>query len=205
MADIQMVDAVDIDFFARDLYLINKNALEFTGLVTFYSEKSLEDVMCEFARLGNKMIKTKQMKLKYLACYQSILNHKELFPSKGEILDIIKERLGGEGVKIELVETNQNGEEEVIVLENNEENSENEAREEDLSFTIRNRDLQYKWSRILDRCNQINEYVRDQIEESIDEHSQNLELDDNQNQLSNEEKEYVPSENGFDAESTFYA
>ena len=44
-----------------------------------------------------------------------------------------------------------------------------------------------------------------EIEESIDEHSQNLELDDNQNQLSNEEQEYVPSENGFDAESTFYA
>lgn len=203
MAFLRLVEGVTLDFSPTDSMLINKNKEKFIASSKIYEDYDFVELIERFFTQGNKRFKTKNAKLDFLACYQAILNHKELMPTEDKIQRVVDYRLG---IVPEEDEQMQNGISQMIE-EMVEEFGEPQGRsaideiqemdEEQNSQTegiLRGMDMQIKWSRILFRVEEINEFVENLVNERIEMYAQG---DCGDYQMPKNSKTKINKENSF--------
>ena len=175
MNEFRRIEAIDIDFFPKDLYLINKNAEKFNTLTLIYSEYSFDELVSNFFKFGNKRFKTKKARLEFLAVYQAILNHDALMPTQDKLQAGVEEQLFRLGYPVitegyEDDEEIENGEESVESID--ESQSESSTQQEEYT-KMNNYDIQHKWGRILARIEEIKDYAEDVIQNVVEKYEQN--------------------------------
>lgn len=191
MNEFRRVEAIDFDFFPKDLYLINKNAEKFNTLTLIYSEYTFDELVSNFFKYGNKRFKTKKARLEYLAVYQAILNHEDIMPTQDNLQAGVEEqffRLGypiADGYRDEENENSEEGAEETEIKQ--EENTEKQEEHTKMN----NYDIQHKWGRIIARIEEIKEYAEGVIQNVVEKYEESENLRKAMQVANGEEEVYV--------------
>ena len=180
MSEFRRVEAIDFDFFPKDLYLINKQAEKFNTLTLIYGEYSFDELIATFFKCGNKRFKSKKQRLEFLAVYQAILNHEDLMPTQDKLQAGVQAELFRLGY--EVYENEGNTEEQGEEIQTQEDDQEEAIK------NMNNYDVQYKWSRILARIEEVKDYAEEVIQNIVEKY------EDKQHNIvipSSGEEEYV--------------
>ena len=173
MEEFRRIQAIDLDFFPRDLYLINKNAEKFLTLTTLYENLPLDNLIVDFLKHGNKRFKTSTMRLKFLAIYHAILNHNELLPSGEALQNLVNNEISKKAFNYyaesqnkqekEIFDSNANLEIEVKKINSN-------GQEEYVE--LKNYDIQHKWARITSRLEEVRDYIEQMVQDAVYDYEQ---------------------------------
>lgn len=165
--DLEYIQGIVPYYSFRELALINKYSEDFIMRVNFYQAQDLEQLIDLFADIGIKRFKSVNTKLEYLAIYQCILNHFELLPAE-EISDELEEKMDKVKGDLEAVTkvfdeiANTKKNNSPITIANNK-----FQKRDDGKFLNKHLDLKFKWYCITNRQEEVFEWLKDTIMDSV--------------------------------------